>query len=50
MFMFELSECTEAITEFDDGLWLTVVEKATSFHNGRLFFIFQNRVTLAVKS
>ena len=43
-------KCTEASTEFDDGLWLTAVEKATSFHNGRLFFIFQSKITLAIKS
>lgn len=41
-FMFELSECTEAITEFDEGLWLAVVKKATAFHDGRLVFTFQN--------
>lgn len=50
MFMFELSERTEAIAEFDAGLWLAVAEKATSFHNGRLVFFFQDRVALAVKS
>ena len=41
-FMFELSECTEAITEFNEGLWLAVVEKATAYHDGRLVFRFQN--------
>ena len=41
-FMFELSEYTEAITEFNEGLWLAVVEKATAYHDGRLVFTFQN--------
>lgn len=41
-FMFELSEYTEAITEFSEDLWLAVVEKATAYHDGRLVFTFQN--------
>lgn len=45
-FMFELSEYTEAITEFDEGLWLAVIEKATAYHDGRLVFTFQNGVSL----
>ena len=40
--MFELSEYTEAITEFNEGLWLAVIEKATAYHDGRLVFTFQN--------
>lgn len=43
-FMFELSERTEAITEFDEGLWLAVVKEATAFHDGRLVFTFQNSI------
>ena len=39
--MFELSEYTEAVTEFDEGLWLAVIEKATAYHDGRLVFTFQ---------
>ena len=41
-FMFELSEYTETISEFNEGLWLAVVEKATAYHDGRLVFTFQN--------
>ena len=41
-FMFELSEYTESVTEFDEGLWLAVIEKATAYHDGRLVFTFQN--------
>ena len=40
--MFELSERDDAITKFDDWLWLAVVERATACHNGRLVFKFQN--------
>ena len=43
-FMFELSERGDAITEFDDRLWLAVVEKATAYHDGRLVFTFQNGI------
>ena len=45
-FMFELSEYTEAITEFNEGLWLAVVEKATAYHDGRLVFTFQNGIEI----
>ena len=45
-FMFELSEYTEAITEFNEALWLAVVEKATAYHDGRLVFTFQNGVSI----
>ena len=41
-FMFALSERDCKLTEFDEGLWLAVVEKATAYHDGRLVFTFQN--------
>ena len=41
-FMFALSERNCELTEFDEGLWLAVVEKATAYHDGRLAFAFQN--------
>lgn len=41
-FMFELYERSDIITEFDERLWLAVVEKATAYHDGRLVFRFQN--------
>ena len=44
--MFELSERGDAITEFDEWLWLAVVEKATAYHDGRLVFTFQNGLEL----
>ena len=43
-FMFEFSERAEAVTEFDEGLWLAVVKKATVYHDGRLVFTFQNGI------
>lgn len=41
-FMFALSEQGCELTEFDEGLWLAVTEKATVYKNGRLVFTFQN--------
>ena len=41
-FMFELHERDAAITEFDDRLWLTTVDKVTVHRDGRLVFLFQN--------
>ena len=45
-FMFELAERGDAITEFDERLWLAVVERATAYNDGRLVFTFQNGVTV----
>ena len=41
-FMFELVERQDAITEFDDRLWLATVDKVTVYSDGRLVFLFQN--------
>jgi len=41
-FMFELSERDKALTEFDDKLWIAVVEKVTAYHDGRLVFRFRD--------
>ena len=40
-FMFELAEYGEPITEFDDRLWLTVIDTVTVHRDGRLTFMFQ---------
>ena len=40
-FMFELAEYGEPLTEFDDRLWLTVIDTVTVHRNGRLTFRFQ---------
>lgn len=41
-FMFALHELEDGVTEFDNTLWLAVVQKATAYHDGRLMFTFQN--------
>ena len=41
-FMFAVHEREAGVTEFDNALWLTVVQKATAYHDGRLVFTFQN--------
>ena len=48
-FMFELAEYGEPITEFDDRLWLTVIDIVTVHRGGRLTFKFQtgHNVTVA---
>ena len=41
-FMFAVHEREAGVTEFDNALWLAVVQKATAYHDGRLVFTFQN--------
>lgn len=41
-FMFTLAEMDEAITEFDDRLWLAVIDLVIAHGDGRLTFRFQN--------
>lgn len=45
-FMFSLSERDEPLTEFDDRLWLTVVDTVTAHVDGRLVFNFKNGATI----
>ena len=40
--MFELAERDEPLTEFDDRLWLAVIDTVTVHPDGRLVFKFQN--------
>ena len=40
-FMFELAEYGESLTEFDDRLWLTVIDTVTVYWDGQLTFKFQ---------
>ena len=40
-FMFELAEYGESLTEFNDRLWLTVIDTVTVHRDGRLTFKFQ---------
>ena len=48
-FMFELAEYGEPLTEFDDRLWLTVIDTVTVHRDGQLTFKFQagHNVTVA---
>lgn len=41
-FMYELTEYEETITEFDEQLWLMVIDKAIVHQDGRLVFVFRN--------
>ena len=41
-FMFELAERDQPLTEFDDRLWLAVIDTVTAHADGRLIFKFQN--------
>lgn len=41
-FMFILSEQDEPLAQFDDRLWLTVINTVTAHGDGRLVFNFEN--------
>ena len=41
-FMYELTEYEETITEFDEQLWMMVIDKAIVHQDGRLVFVFRN--------
>lgn len=45
-FMFALSEQGCELTEFDEPLWIAMVQKTTAYHDGRLVFTFQNGVEI----
>lgn len=45
-FMFALSEQGCELTEFDEPLWISMVQKATVYHDGRLVFTFQNGIKI----
>jgi len=45
-FMFAVHEREAGVTEFDNALWLAVVQKATAYHDGRLVFTFQNEMEI----
>ena len=47
-FMFEMAEYDDPITEFDDRLWLTVIDIVTVHRDGRLTFKFQTGHEIAV--
>lgn len=41
-FMYELTEYEETITEFDEQLWMMVIDKAIVHQDGSLVFVFRN--------
>lgn len=41
-FMYELTEYEETITEFDEQLWMMVIDKAIVHQDGRPVFVFRN--------
>ena len=45
-FMFELHETENPITEFDNKLWISVIESITVKNNGTLLFRFKNRMEI----
>ncbi len=47
-FMCELAEYGEPITEFDDRLWLKVIDIVTVHRDGRLTFTFQRGHEISV--
>lgn len=44
--MFAVHEREDGVEEFDNTLWLAVVQKATAYHDGRLVFTFQNGIEI----
>lgn len=40
--MFEISEFGTAITEFDEQLWMMVIDKVVIHHGGKMVFHFRN--------
>ncbi len=47
-FMLELSRRKELLTEFDDNLWVSIVDKVTVFHDGRVVFTFKDGTKIEV--
>ena len=45
-FMFELHETENPITEFDNKLWISIIESITVKKNGTLLFRFRNRMEI----
>ena len=41
-FMLELSKCDELMTDFDEKLWVAIINKVTVFQDDRLIFEFND--------
>ena len=42
LFMFEMHETDESVTEFDSKLWTSVIDSVVVRHNGTLLFRSRN--------
>ena len=47
-FMLELSRRKELLTEFDDNLWVSIVDNVTVFHDGRVVFTFKDGTKIKI--
>lgn len=47
-FMIELTKHKELLTEFDENLWVSIIDKATVFHDGKVIFEFKDGTKIEV--
>ncbi len=47
-FTLELFKRKELLTEFDENLWVSIIDKATVFHDGRVIFEFKDGTKIEV--
>ena len=47
-FILELTQCKELLAEFDEKLWIALVERVTIFQDDRLTFEFRNGTKIDV--
>ncbi len=47
-FILELTQCKELLAEFDEKLWIAIIDKVTVFQDGRLTFEFKNGTKIEV--
>jgi hypothetical protein len=41
-FISDLKKCLQVLSEFDEGLWLTVIDKVTVGTDGTMLFSFRS--------
>ena len=47
-FILELTQYNEMLAEFDEKLWVAIIDKVTVFQDGRLMFVFKDRTEIEV--
>ena len=47
-FMLELFKRKELLTEFYDNLWVSIIDKATVLHDGRVVFTFKDGTKIPI--